>query len=167
MTRQLTEFVSQIRGKWVPDALAQLKFSPKHRAEDVAKIVRVSCAPINFAILNKQLLNSLAIVQRAASLAKLHHNAIPEELVVKEVTVTKGMTHKRSRIMGKGRTGTGYARWAHVRVKVEKVDFQREIREAVNPILQKRWIRLSKQAYHARKLLTVSQESTPGTTPRS
>ena len=33
--------VSLIRNGWVPDALAQLKFSPKHRAVDVAKILRV------------------------------------------------------------------------------------------------------------------------------
>lgn len=41
--------VTLIRNAWVPDALAQLKFSPKHRAVDVAKIVRVyylSCFPI-------------------------------------------------------------------------------------------------------------------------
>jgi hypothetical protein len=34
--------VGLIRGRWVPDALAQLKFSPKHRCVDVAKIVNVS-----------------------------------------------------------------------------------------------------------------------------
>jgi ribosomal protein L22 len=33
--------VGLIRGRWVPDALAQLKFSPKHRCVDVAKIVNV------------------------------------------------------------------------------------------------------------------------------
>lgn len=33
--------VSLIRGAWVPDALAQLKFSPKRRADDVAKILKV------------------------------------------------------------------------------------------------------------------------------
>lgn len=33
--------VTLIRNTWVPDALAQLKFSPKHRARDVAKIVLV------------------------------------------------------------------------------------------------------------------------------
>lgn len=31
-----------VRGEWMPEALAQMKFSPKHRAEDVAKILRVS-----------------------------------------------------------------------------------------------------------------------------
>jgi ribosomal protein L22 len=33
--------VSLIRGAWFPDALAQLKFSPKHRSVDVTKIVKV------------------------------------------------------------------------------------------------------------------------------
>jgi hypothetical protein len=30
-----------VRNAWVPDALAQMKFSPKHKAEDVAKIIKV------------------------------------------------------------------------------------------------------------------------------
>lgn len=30
-----------VRGTWVPDAMAQMKFSPKHRAEDVLKIIQV------------------------------------------------------------------------------------------------------------------------------
>ena len=30
-----------IRGCWLPDALAQLKFSPKHKAVDLAKMVKV------------------------------------------------------------------------------------------------------------------------------
>jgi len=34
--------VMLIRGCWVPDALAQLKFSPKHRAVDVGVMVQVS-----------------------------------------------------------------------------------------------------------------------------
>ena len=34
--------VKLINHSWVPDALAQLKFSPKHRAVDVEKIVRVN-----------------------------------------------------------------------------------------------------------------------------
>lgn len=31
----------QARGAWVPDALAQLKFSPKHKAVDVAGMIKV------------------------------------------------------------------------------------------------------------------------------
>ena len=31
-----------VHHSWVPDALAQLKFSPKHRARDIAKIISVS-----------------------------------------------------------------------------------------------------------------------------
>lgn len=34
--------VMLIRDRWVPDALAQMKFSPKHRAADVAQIINVS-----------------------------------------------------------------------------------------------------------------------------
>ena len=34
--------ICKVRDKWVPDALAQLKFSPKMRSPDIAKIVEVS-----------------------------------------------------------------------------------------------------------------------------
>jgi ribosomal protein L22 len=37
----LRDCITQIRGTWVPDALAQLKFSPKHRAVEVTKMVKV------------------------------------------------------------------------------------------------------------------------------
>ena len=46
---------------------------------------------------------------------------------------------KRMRIMGRGRTGVGYRRWTHVTIKVEKIDFQREIDDAINPIMRKKW----------------------------
>jgi hypothetical protein len=32
-----------VRDTWLPDALAQLKFSPKHKAVDLAKMVKVIC----------------------------------------------------------------------------------------------------------------------------
>ena len=31
----------QVRNAWVPDALAQMKFSPKHKAVDVAALIQV------------------------------------------------------------------------------------------------------------------------------
>lgn len=108
--------VELIRGKWLPDALAQLKFSPKHRADDVAKIV-----------------------QRASSLAKIFHSAIPQELIVREVLVNKGLAQKKMRIMGRGRTGFGYKRRAHVTVKVEKVDFDYEIQRSRTNVDKMMW----------------------------
>jgi large subunit ribosomal protein L22 len=101
--------VSLIQGEWVPEALSQLKFSPKHRAVDVAKIVK-----------------------RAASVAKIFHNLMPEELIVKEVIVSKGLAIKRMRIMGRGRTGFGYNRSAHVLVKLEPIDFPKLIKSCKN-----------------------------------
>ena len=64
---KMNTLVKLIRGAWAPDALAQLKFSPKHRARDVGKIVR-----------------------RAVALARIKYDAIPEQLVVKEVMINKG-----------------------------------------------------------------------------
>jgi hypothetical protein len=38
-----------VREKWVPEALAQLKFSPKHKAVDVTKIIKVTSTTAWFA----------------------------------------------------------------------------------------------------------------------
>ena len=61
-----------IRDAWVPDALAQLKFSPKIKSPDVAKILN-----------------------RAIAAARSNHSTIPEELFVKEVMVTKGAKYSK------------------------------------------------------------------------
>jgi hypothetical protein len=34
--------VMLVRNRWMPDAIAQMKFSPKHRAVEVGKMLRVS-----------------------------------------------------------------------------------------------------------------------------
>eukprot|EP01038_Epipyxis_sp_PR26KG_P011118 gene11118-14922_t len=108
--------VSLIRNCWVPDALAQLKFSPKHRAVDITKMLKRACA-----------------------MAKLNLNAIPEELRVKEVMVTKGLQVKKMTIMGRGRTGFGYKRSSHVTVGVEKIDFHQMIAKAQDVFQKSKW----------------------------
>jgi len=108
--------VKLVRGRWVPDALAQLKFSPKRRCDEVMKVV-----------------------QRAVSIANLTHQAIPEELMVKEIFITKGFAQKRSRIMGRGRTGIGYRRSSHLTVRVEKIDFKEAAESAVSANQKNKW----------------------------
>ena len=98
--------VMLMRGAWFPDAVAQMKFSPKHRATDM-----------------NQLLSN------AYNMARIKYDAIPEGLMVKEVFVTKGIHRKRMRIMGRGRTGFGYQRSSHVFVKLTKVDFPEKIKK--------------------------------------
>lgn len=72
----------------------------------------------------------LSFLQRACAVAKVTHDAIPQELKIKEVFVTKGLARKHMTIMGRGRTGFGYIREAHVTVSVEKIDFPKFIAEA-------------------------------------
>jgi len=69
----------------------------------------------------------------------MQHDAIPEELVVHEVMVTKGMATKKMRIMGRGRTGFGYRRYSHVTVKLEKIDFDQKIRSERAQNQKKKW----------------------------
>ena len=130
--------VSLIRKAWVPDALAQLKFSPKHRAVDIAKIV-----------------------SRAAALAKIYHNYIPEELLVKEVVVTKGLQMKRMRIMGRGRTGYGYKRQSHVLVKLEPADFTSLISSCNDPHQRATWRKRQAIALKKKEEGSISVSSEP------
>lgn len=120
--------VKLIRGAWVPDALAQLKFTPKHRAVDLTKIINRACA-----------------------LAKLNHNLVPGELMVKEVMVNKGRTTKKMTIMGRGHTGIGYKRESHVTINLARVDFEKHIRKASSVNEAKVWT-TRKEAADAAKL---------------
>jgi hypothetical protein len=70
---------------------------------------------------------------------KIRHDLNPAELLVKEIAVTKGRQQKQMTIMGRGRTGFGYRRWSHVWVKVEKIDFAKEIAEAKTFSQQQKW----------------------------
>jgi len=124
--------VKLLRGAWVPDALAQLKFSPKHRAADVSKIVK-----------------------RASAIANIYHEAIPEELLVKEIFVTKGLAQKRMRIMGRGRTGIGYMRKSHVTVKVEKINFEERIAAAKTASQKAKWAKIQTLVAEKRKTLAA------------
>ena len=60
--------VKLVRNKWLPDAMAQLKFSPKMRSEEVGLIIK-----------------------RAAALAKIREGAIPEELYVNMLYVSHSL----------------------------------------------------------------------------
>eukprot|EP01031_Cornospumella_fuschlensis_P022252 gene22252-27213_t len=111
---------SLVRDAWMPDAIAQMKFSPKPRAGDVMKILKRACA-----------------------LAKLNHGAIPEELSVKEVVVNKGRLVKRVRIMGRGRSGVSRKRSAHITVKVAQIDFARKLAEAETASQRKKWQKIA------------------------
>lgn len=104
------------RDQWLPEALAQLKFTPKRRAPEVT-----------------------ALLNRAASVAKIYHGLIPEELYVKEIFVTKGFMFKRMRIMGRGRTGVGYKRYSHIRAIVEQIDFDAKIASCKSTNQKKKW----------------------------
>ena len=134
--------VKLVRGAWLPDALAQLKFSPKHRAVDVAKIV-----------------------QRAVAIARIHHEAIPEELMIREIFVTKGLAQKRMRIMGRGRTGIGYMRKSHVTVKVEKINFEEKIALSFTQSQKIKWAKI--QALVVQKRKTLGSSSSTSSTSKS
>jgi large subunit ribosomal protein L22 len=110
--------ISLIRRAWVPDALAQMKFSPKPKSADVSRLIK-----------------------RAVTVGRIFHETIPEELVVHEAEVNKGQSMKRQRIQGRGRTGVGYKRWSNVSVKLRVADFDGLIKCARTQKEKSEWMR--------------------------
>jgi hypothetical protein len=87
------------------------------------------------------------------SLASLRHDALPEELLVKEIVVSKGMSRKMLTIMGKGRAGFGYKRWSHVKLVVQKINFDEQVLQAESISQRKKW--------QQRQALTVTLREAP------
>lgn len=112
--------MDQVRNAWVPDALAQMKFSPKHKSVDVA-----------------------ALIKRAVAVLQSTHELIPEQLMVTEVLVTKGKQQKQLTIQGRGRTGYGYRRYSHIWLRVEQINFAKQIEKAETQTQKQKWAQMA------------------------
>jgi large subunit ribosomal protein L22 len=86
----------QVRGLRVSDALAQLEFSPKHAARDVAKAIK-----------------------SAAANAEHNHNLERDELWLKQILVDEGPTIKRIRPVSRGMAHQYFHRTCHITAIVE------------------------------------------------
>ncbi|MBU1017817.1 50S ribosomal protein L22 [Patescibacteria group bacterium] len=84
-----------VRGKNVKEALAILKFTPKKGAKILYKVLH-----------------------SAASNAKNNFKQSMDDLVVSQILVTKGPTHKRSIPISRGRTHPIRKRTSHITVEV-------------------------------------------------
>jgi large subunit ribosomal protein L22 len=85
-----------VRGLRVIDALAQLEFSPKHAAADVAKAIR-----------------------SAAANAEHNHSLTREDLWLKQILVDEGPTMKRIRPVSRGMAHQYFHRTCHITAIVE------------------------------------------------
>ena len=56
--------------------------------------------------------------------------------------VTKGNSQKKMRIMGRGRTGVGYVRKAHITIKVEVINFANMIAKAETHSQKAKWAKI-------------------------
>jgi large subunit ribosomal protein L22 len=86
-----------VRGLPVADALAQLQFSPKHAARDLAKVIR-----------------------SAAANAEHNWDLSRDQLWVKQVLVDPGPTMKRIRPVSRGMAHQYFHRTCHITVVVEE-----------------------------------------------
>ena len=85
-----------VRGMRVEDALAQLKFSPRHAAADVAKAIK-----------------------SAAANAEHNHQLDRDQLWLKQVLVDEGPTLKRVRPVSRGMAHQYFHRTCHITAIVE------------------------------------------------
>lgn len=65
--------------------------------------------------------------------------------------MTKGMTRKKVRIMGRGRSGVGKIRSSHVTIKVDKVNFQEKIEQARSIYERDVWMKRKAQVDKLKK----------------
>ena len=94
--RKARLIADMVRGLRVSEALAQLEYSPKHAAQDVAKAVR-----------------------SAAANAEHNYNLAREELWLKAIIVDEGPTMKRIRPVSRGMAHQYFRRTCHITAVVE------------------------------------------------
>jgi large subunit ribosomal protein L22 len=99
-----------VRGMRVVDALAQLEFSPRHAAVDVAKAIR-----------------------SAAANAEHNHSLTREDLWLKQILVDEGPTMKRIRPVSRGMAHQYFHRTCHITAIVEDRPEARPERPARQP----------------------------------
>jgi large subunit ribosomal protein L22 len=85
-----------VRGMRVVEALAQLQFSPKHAARDVAKAI-----------------------QSAAANAEHNHQLARDQLYLKQILIDEGPTMKRPRPVSRGMAHQYFHRTCHITAIVE------------------------------------------------
>jgi large subunit ribosomal protein L22 len=99
-----------VRGLRVIDALAQLEFSPRHAAADVAKAIR-----------------------SAAANAEHNHSLTREDLWLKQIVVDEGPTMKRIHQVSRGMAHQYFHRTCHITAVVEDRPEARPERAANRP----------------------------------
>lgn len=101
--RKVRLVADSVRGKIVSHALIELKSLPKRAADPIAKIVK-----------------------SAAANAKDRFGLSPNDLIVKEISVEKGMVFKRMMPGARGRANQILKRSSHVKVVVEEKGAKKE-----------------------------------------
>jgi large subunit ribosomal protein L22 len=94
--RKARLIADMVRGMRVEDALAQLEFSPKHAATDVAKAIK-----------------------SAAANAEHNHQLARDQLWLKHILVDEGPTLKRVRPVSRGMAHQYFHRTCHITAIVE------------------------------------------------
>ena len=124
-----------------------MKFSPKHKAVEVTALIKVRNDVNN----SLTFFMSYPLQQRACAMLRASNDLIPEQLVVKNIIVTKGRAIKQMTIQGRGRTGYGYRRYSHIFLTVEQIDFQKRIEDANTQTAKAKWSKMESLVYRLRE----------------
>lgn len=106
-------FAWQIHKRWLPDAIAQMKFSPRKLTNDIENLIKVRrCSGRDrrcqrFAIVEDSYgdwpgWSRLLALQRGAAIASERLSLHPEELMVSEAIVNTGPRRRYAWIQGRG-----------------------------------------------------------------
>lgn len=131
-----------VRGKSVNEALSQLKFTPKKGAEILYKVL-----------------------QSAVSNATNNYNQKPENLVVKSILVTKGMTYKRGIPVSRGRYHPILKRNSNIVVEVG-MEAPTETTEAKSPTKTTKKTETEEEKTEKKEAKTTAKKATPKKTEK-
>ena len=110
--QKLNMLCRQIRGMRASDALLQMQFSSKRKAGVIGQVLNNAC--------------------NLADIASDDREITPEDLRVSQAYVTKSFTLKKIAFHSKGRNGVKHRRWSHVTVEVEEIDWEQQLRDAMD-----------------------------------
>ena len=110
--QKLNMLCRQIRGMRASDALLQMQFSPKRKAGVVGQVLNNACNLADIALDDREI--------------------TPADLRVSQAYVTKAFTLKKVAFHSKGRNGVKHRRWSHVTVEVEEIDWEQQLRDAMD-----------------------------------
>ena len=85
----------------------------------------------------------------------INNDIHPEDLLVDECFVTRGMIQKGLQIMGRGRVGIRRRAYSHLTIRVKEIDYDLMIKHSQNRFQAARW---QKRQEYAQKVKALRED---------